>query len=182
MSNGVSMASVDLIVGDITFIDHPIQRIDLPLFGAFRMPERRIPAGSLGKSGHHGTLCKIQIPHGLAEIIFSRRNHPVCAVPEVNLVQIKKKHFRLGKCLFDPISQNRLLDLPRIAPFRRQQKRFGHLLGNGASSLDDAPRLDIFEKGPDNTENIHAFMLVKSRILGGYERFDEQLRHLGQRA
>ena len=60
-----------------------------------------------------------------------------------------------------------------IIPFRCEQQRFYHLLGNGASALDYFAGLEVLEKGPGNPGQIDAAVFVKAHVFGGEKRLYE---------
>ena len=50
-----------LALGNISLGNHTVENIDLPLLGSFRMPKRRVFAGSLGQACQDGAFSQIEL-------------------------------------------------------------------------------------------------------------------------
>ena len=102
----------------IAFFDHPVEDVNLALFGPLRMFERRIPAGGLGKAGKHGTLGKVHIFGGFAKIVFGCRFHTVCAVAQIDLIEVKEQNLLFSERFFDSIGEYGFLHLTSVTSLR----------------------------------------------------------------
>ncbi len=76
----------------------------------------------------------------------------------------------------DLVGEKGLLEFPHVALFRGEVEGLGDLLGDGASPLDDPPRLEILEEGPGHALHVEPLVLEEAGVLGGDEGLDHHLR------
>src|SRR5262249_56619209 len=98
-----------------------------------------------------------------------RRGHTIRAPAKVDLVEVEIQDVVLGELRLEAECQNELLQLPLVAPLRREQERLHDLLRDRAASLHDLMVQDVGDQSAQDAERIDAVMAIELRILGGEE-------------
>ena len=140
--------------------------------------------GSLRQRRQIGGFLQRQFRQRLVKIVERRCRHAVRAVAEVNFVQIQFQNMIFAKRLFNPPGQKRFLDFADIRHFRRKQKVFGHLLGDGRRTRRPATAAQVFhvaDNGADNADIINPRMPIKLFVFGGDERLLDQIGDFADR-
>ncbi|MBP2676878.1 MAG: hypothetical protein H6Q84_3718 [Deltaproteobacteria bacterium] len=155
--------------------DHPAKHVPLPRLRLVEMVPRRVSGRRLRQPRQHGAFPEGERRHVLAEIGLRRGLHAVRPVPQVDLVQVKVEDLLLRKLPLDPVGENDLLQLPRDALLRGEEKGFDRLLGDRARPLRISAGEDVLQDRAEDRDVIHALVLEEVGVLGG----DEGVHHAG---
>ena len=138
----------------------------------------RIAGGSFEKPRQHGGFRKVHIAHRFAKIELRCRLHPIIAAAEIGAIEIELEDVILAEPRLDPEGEEHFVDFAPKRAFGRQEKVLGKLLGERGAALTDFAILGIFDKGAQGADEIDAEMVVKTGILGGQHRLDENRGNL----
>ena len=108
-----------------------------------------------------------QIPGGLAEIRAGRLFDAVRAGAEIDPVQIECQDLILGIVGFDAQGQGDFEEFPMQRFLFDFEAVAGELHGQGGGTLGEIAILDVSHNGPPQTEDVHAMVLEKTRVLAG---------------
>ncbi len=165
---------VDPIVAD-HFTQHPIApgnrglRIFLPAIGF----------GRFGQARQKSHFMKLQLVHAFVKIGLCCGLHTKRPPPQRNFIQIERQNLLFGECGFDPLGQQRFLQLADIGNLIIQQEDFGQLLGNGGGADGPAFAAQIADRCAYDPRKIDPAMFKKGFILRRKISVNQQFRKIG---
>ncbi len=118
-------------------------------------------------------LCQVQLRRRDVVEVLSGRLHAVGSATEVDLVEVELDDPVLRVGLFDAQGEKRLLELPRQADLRCEEKAARELLCDRACSLNHPPRTDVRDGGAEDRVDVDAPVLPELAVLGGDDGVDQ---------
>ncbi len=178
------LGPVRLLPAQVARRHHVGQHLGGAAPGAFQAGLGVVARRRLQQPRQHGRLVDGKAPRRLAEIASGRRFHPVGAGTEIDAIEVDGEDLVLGEMVFQPERQQNLLDLALHGARGREKQVLGHLLGDGAAALDDAPGTDIGHHRPRQADRVEAEVGAKAPVLGRQHRLGQGLgQHIeGHRA
>jgi len=171
--DGLPESGLFLLLADEPHFGHAPEHIGLALLGPLRVEIRVIAAGGLGDTRQDGRLGQVQVFHVLGKVFLGRGFYPIGPMTQKDMVQVDVEDIFLGHIIVDAVSQHRFPDLSGEALLGGEQDALHHLLGNGAAALDHFTGLQVAEKGPDNTGDVHAGMIEEAGVFRGHKGQDQ---------
>jgi len=95
------------------------------------------------------------------------------------VVEVELEDLLLLEVTVDLVGEDRLPDLAREGPLRREVERPGDLLGDGAAALDDFAGDHVLDEGPEDADQVEPLVLEETRVLAGDEGLDDHVGDLG---
>ena len=141
-----------------------------------RVVPRRKPARRLQQSRQHRRLPEVGLGRGLPEIPPRGGVDPVGPRPEIRPVEVERKDLILPVPPFQPEREHAFADLASDRPFRGEEQVLGQLLGDRTPALPDAALHEVHPEGAQDTEDVHAGVLVEAPVLDRQHRLGHVLR------
>jgi len=124
----------------------------------------RLYAMALSGSGEGGCLRRGQLRRINAERDFCRRLHAVCALSEVDEIQVHVQNLVFRVLLFQLQREVNFLQLAGNRLLTGQVGELNQLLGNGGCTLTERAVADVGEHSADDARDVKARMLVEAQI------------------
>ena len=169
------LGALGLLFGDESVLKHALNDVLLAGLGASWVVHGVVGRRRLGKTREHGGLCNSDRFQGLAKISLCSCCKAICALPQIDLVQVDLKNLVLGEQVLKFQGQQNFVDLSGESLLRAQVHVSRHLHGDGGSTL----ALGVAQIGQtrtNETDVVNASVLVKACVL---DRQDGILHHLG---
>ena len=133
--NRLSACLIELLLGDIPFIQHPRQHDVTPRDGTIHRVERVEGGRRFRQPGYHRHFVQRQLVDRFSEIDLCRSTDTIGAVTKVNLVQIKLEDLVFRQQLFNANREEDFLNLTHQRAFWTEEEVSRQLLGNGTCPL-----------------------------------------------
>ena len=152
------------------FLQHDGQNVLPALAVALRRGLQAVRGWRFDGSSEGGCLRRGQLRRINAERDFCRRLHAVCALSEVDEIQVHVQNLVFRVLLFQLQREVNFLQLARNRLLAGQVGELNQLLGDGGCALTERAVADVGEHGADDARDVKARMLVEAQILRSKER------------
>ncbi len=142
-AEGDGVRSGGLFRGDDAVVDHHREDERPAHRRAVGVPPRGVAARVLWKAREQSGLREVEFGRGNVVQVLGGRLDTVCAVSEVDLVEVELDDPVLRVRLLDAQGEERLLELARQADLLREEEAARELLRDRAGSLDHVPGPDV---------------------------------------
>src|SRR5665213_145689 len=153
------------------------------LYGAIRITARIVPLWRLWKRSKRSSFGDVEIAHRLPEVPLRRGFDAVCAVAEIDLIQVEFENLGFAVLVLDLACDLRFLDLANDRLVARDAFRedvTSELHRDGRETLCVATALDVVNKRSSDAIPIDSRMLVEPFVLGDDKRVLFDLGNLAQ--
>ena len=168
-------------LGDKTLLDHPADHVVAAPESCGHIRIGGIDRGAAENPGDERRFLQGEVGDALAEIEIRRRLHSVDSMVEVELVAVQLQDLFFGVLFFDLQGEVHLFELPADGLLGIEEQEAGQLLGDGASALGLAKqtaRPDVLFERPQDSQEVHAAMVIKTGVLGGDDGLFQNIRNL----
>ena len=114
----------------------------------------------------------------LAEIGARRRFHAIGVFAQIDLVEVDGEDVVLAEVFLQPVGEDGLLHLARIAALGGEKELLDELLGDGAAALAGMSLAEIVDRRAQDRHGVHAHVPVEGVVLGGEKGHGQETRHV----
>ncbi len=168
-----------LLLGYQPEFEHAPQHVVAAILCPLRAGDGVGGGGRLGQCGQDGHLVQVEFVQVATEIDRGRGGDAICALPEIDLVQVQFEDLVLGQLPFDLQREEDFADLALIGALPGQKEVAGKLHGDGAAALGALAGAEQVDAGAQQTHRIHAAVPVETFVFRRHKGLQEALGHLG---
>ena len=142
-----------------------------------RVDDRIEARRSLGQSGEHRDLGKIEFVERTTVVEPGRGAHSIGAMAEEDLVEVELEDLLLAEEPLNLQGEQDLLELALVGLFPAEKEVSRHLHRHRAASRALLPGADQMRNGADEPLPVDAGMLEEALVLRGDDRLNHRRRH-----
>ena len=167
-SDRLGAGLVVFLLRDVVVDEHPVEYLFAAQQGGIQIVIGVVGGRGLDQSSENGGFADGQIGEGFAEILVRCGTHPVCALAEIDEIQIFLEDELLGVLIFKLASESQLFYLAAGRLVGAIQEHQPHiLLGDGGTAFRHAAFVQIGKPRSQDGSQINAAVLPETLVFNG---------------
>src|SRR5215472_4269264 len=164
---------------DLAVFQHVVDDQVAALQRALGIVDGRIVIWRLGQARENAGFIQVEVFRFLAEVVVGAGLKAVNAVPQVDLVGVKREDLLLGEAALDLDGEHHFLHLATKVAVRREEQVARQLHGQCRGALGAALQQNVTPRCPEDTPHIYAPVLLEILVFGGDQGIAQNLREVG---